>query len=103
VESGVKDTAFQVFAHAIGGTPRSVRLSESFGCLIVKGAVPALGVVFDAPGFDRRARVLHAHEPVLVQAFVTQASVEALDVAVVDGLARADEGQANPTLVGPRV
>jgi len=85
---GLKIRVFQVFAHAIGGTPRSVRVSELFGCLIVKGAVRALGVVFDAPGFDRRARVLHVHEPVLVQALVAKPPVEALDVAVVDGLAR---------------
>jgi hypothetical protein len=47
--------------------------------------------------------VLHAQKPVLVQAFIAESPVEALDVGVLHGLPGPDEGKAHRPLVGPSV
>src|SRR6185503_17399946 len=39
----------------------------------------------------------------LIQAFITEAPVEALDVGILDRLARSDEGKAHRPLVGPGI
>lgn len=54
--------------------------------------VRPVGVVLDSPPLDNRTGVGHVDEPVLVQAFIAQPTVEALDVGVLHGLARTDEG-----------
>ena len=56
----------------------------------------SLGVVLDPPVLDRSARVCHREEPVLVQAFVAELAIEALDVRVFDRLAETDEAQTHP-------
>ncbi len=47
--------------------------------------------------------MLHAQKPVLVQAFITKATVEALDVGVLHGFPWPDEGKAHRALVGPSI
>src|SRR5690606_39946469 len=70
-------------------------------CEVPERAVRALGVVLEAPTLDNRTGVGHVHKPMLVQAFVAQPAVEALDVGVLHRLARADERQAHPLRIGP--
>ena len=60
-------------------------------------------IVVQAPLFDDLPRVAEAAEPVLVEALVAQAAVEALDEGVLHRLARRDEAQAYAALVGPLV
>lgn len=60
-------------------------------------------VVVLAPALDRALRIGQAGEPVLVQAFVSEAAVEALDVSILDRLAGGDEEQLEPALVGPDI
>src|SRR5437016_2715490 len=62
-----------------------------------------LRVVVIAPGLDRQLRLGHRDKPVRVEALVAQATVEALDDGVLRGLPGPDEGQDDPTPVGPRV
>jgi hypothetical protein len=50
--------------------------------------VAARFVVVDAPRFDSRLRVRRADKPVLVQTFITAFAVEAVNVGVLDRLAR---------------
>lgn len=66
------------------------------GRAIVEGAMGPLGVVPGAPALDDLAGLGLREEPVLVQALIPELPVERLDVGVLDGLARADEGQATP-------
>jgi hypothetical protein len=65
--------------------------------------VRSLSVVFDPPGLDGSPRVRHGEEPVFVQALVTEATVEALDVGVLDRLAGTDKAQAHSGLVRPGI
>lgn len=51
----------------------------------------SLTFVVDAPRFDRALRVGEADEPALVQAFVPERPVEALDEGILHGLPRVDE------------
>ncbi len=51
----------------------------------------ALVVVVDAPRLDRALRVVEADKPVLVQAFVAECFVEALDERILRRLPRIDE------------
>ena len=51
-------------------------------------------VVLLTPRFDRPSGMIHRDEPVLVQTLVAELAVEALDVLVLDRLARPDERQA---------
>src|SRR3989304_115382 len=62
-----------------------------------------MAIVIDPPPLDDPPRVGQAEEPVLVQALVAQPAVEALDEGVLHGLARLDEAQRDPLLVGPLV
>lgn len=62
----------------------------------------SLLVVFPSPGLDLGAGVQQRREPVLVEAFVAQAAVEALDVGVLVRLAWLDQAQLNTALVRPR-
>src|SRR5690606_36246723 len=72
-------------------------------CEVSERAVRTLGVVLEAPTLDNRTGVGQVHKPMLVQAFVAQPAVEALDVGVLHRLARADERQAYALRVGPRI
>ena len=53
-------------------------------------------IVIVAPGFDIRARLVQADEHVLVQAFIAQAAVEALDECILDRLAGLDVVPGKP-------
>lgn len=55
------------------------------------------------PRFKYRLRSDETDEPVLVQALIAKCAVKALDVRVLDRLARANETERNPTSVGPRI
>lgn len=58
-------------------------LSGLLGRYISKRAVWPLGAVLDAPSSIKDLGLVQRQEPVLVQAFVAEFSVEALDVSVV--------------------
>src|SRR4051812_21956643 len=80
--------------HAPPGTARESDSRASYAVVrcCTRGASP-----------DPLACVLHAHEPVLIQALVTEAPVEALDVGVLDGFAGTNEGNAYRALIRPGV
>jgi hypothetical protein len=59
----------------------------------IQGAVRSAVVVVLAPVVDDAAHVAQAREPVLRQALVSEAAVEALDVGVLYRLAWLDEPQ----------
>ena len=63
------------------------------------GAV-AFGIVVHAPGRERGAGMVQGREQRLVQQFVTQAAVEALDEGVLGRLARRDVVPVDPAVVG---
>ena len=56
-------------------------------------------VVVETSAFDLVARIGQRQEPMDVETFVAQLAVERLDEAVLDGLARSDEGELDTTLV----
>ena len=60
-------------------------------------------IVLDAPFFDLAARIVERDEDVLVEAFLAQPRIEALDVRVLDRLARFDELQPHAVIIGPLV
>lgn len=60
-------------------------------------------VVFRLPSADEVAGVTNAAEPVLVEAFIAQAAVEALCIGVLDRLSGSDEAQSNAALICPRI
>ena len=61
----------------------------------------SLLVVFAPPGLHDRTGMENAGEPMLVQAFVTQAAIERFDVGVLIWLARVDQAQLQALLVSP--
>ena len=61
-----------------------------------------LAVVF-SPGFDVLPCIAQGEEPVGVETFVAEAAVEALDEAVLDGLAWANEPELDALFVGPLI
>ncbi len=61
----------------------------------------ATGVVVQSPIFDDLAGFFQRKELVLVQAFVAEATVEALDICVLRRLPRRDMEQANTAIGGP--
>jgi len=63
----------------------------------------AFPIVLDAPLFDLEPRIVERNEDVFIQAFLAQARIEALDVGVLDRLARFDELKSRATGVGPLV
>lgn len=60
----------------------------------------AFGVLLDAPVFDQGFGLAQRHEPMLIQAFIAEFSVEALDVCILHGLAWSDERQLHADLIG---
>ena len=60
-----------------------------------------LGIVVLPPCLHDPTRIAESQEPVLVQAFVTQPTVEALTVGVLDRVAGVDEVQGDGMLVRP--
>jgi hypothetical protein len=77
-------------------------------CEFLRGPIPqrAMGpnlVVIPPPGFDFLSCILQADEPILIQAFIPELPVEALDESILDGLAWLDEAQLHASLVGPHV
>lgn len=62
-----------------------------------------LGVVLDSPVLDDPPGLGHGDEPVLVQALVAEFAVEALDVGVLDRLARTDKRQLHTLLERPGI
>src|SRR3712207_4329967 len=60
-------------------------------------------VVVEPPSLDDAARLGQAREPALVETFLAEAAVEALDRGVLHRLAGIDEEQLHAILVGPAV
>jgi hypothetical protein len=73
------------------------------GCLIAQRAVRTLASVIGLPPPNDLAGVGEGPEPVLIQALVAQAPVEAFAVGILDRLAGVDEPQADVSLVSPLV
>ena len=65
-------------------------LANSVRRPVSQTAVWPLSVVFLSPSFDLPPRISQIHEPVRVQAFVSEASVEALNMAVLHRLSRVE-------------
>ena len=76
---------------------------ELFRAEITQGTVRPDGIVVQPPGFDQLFGFFQIAEPVLVQAFVPQPAVEALDVRVLDRLAGLNEVQLHSLAVGPGI
>src|ERR1700722_16434308 len=74
---------------------------ELFRGQIAQRAVRAHGVVISPPVLDHLPCVPEIHEPVLVQAFIAELSVEALDQRVLRGLAALDAVQCPLVLISP--
>ena len=66
-------------------------------------AVRPHGVVIDTPRFDRSLGARQADKPVLVQTLVAKLPVEALDVRVLDRLARSNETQLDAARIRPHI
>jgi len=65
--------------------------------------VRPVAVVVEPPGRDRSDRIGQVTNQRRVQALVAELPVEALDERVLHRLARLDEPQLDPTLVGPLI
>ena len=72
---------------------------KRFWAEITERAVWSNSVVVLPPGLDSLSGFVQAAKPVLIQAFVPQPAIEALDVRVLDRLARLDEVQLHPLRV----
>src|SRR5579862_6956510 len=92
-----------------GGSPRRRRhvaanpIAEGLRSLVAEGAVRALAVVLNAPELDLDTRPRQRRKVGLGKAFVAEATVEALDVAVLRGLAGLDEVQSHAVMKRPAV
>ena len=71
------------------------------GCQPAKAAVRTHGVVVRPPGLDDPSRRSQRGEQVLVQALVAQATIKALDEAVLLRLARSDVVPLDPGVLAP--
>jgi hypothetical protein len=76
---------------------------ELLGRQVAEARMGAFLIVLDAPLFDLAARIVERNEDVFIQAFLAQARIEALDVGVLDRLARFDKLQPYAMFVGPLV
>src|SRR6267143_3499451 len=70
---------------------------------IPQAAVRPYRVVIHPPGFDDPPRLLQAHEPVLVQAFVPELPVKTFDERVLHRFPRLDEVQRHAMRIRPLV
>lgn len=68
---------------------------------IAERTMRPLGVVLDTPLLNQPLGVAHRDEPVLVQAFIAEPPVEALDIGILHRLARPNERQRDTGFVGP--
>lgn len=71
--------------------------------LIVQCAVRPMLVVVSAPSGDQDTSLRQARKPMVIQAFIPEATVEALDEGVLRGFAGLDQLQLNTMLAGPLV
>ena len=58
-------------------------------------------IVLTDPSLDYHPSVVETDEPILVEAFVTESSVEGLDVGVLVGLARLNQAQGDAVTMRP--
>ncbi len=56
-----------------------------------------------SPHFDNSPRLLQADEPVIVQAFISQFSVETLDIGILSGFSRLDQLYPDMMQRGPLI
>ena len=61
------------------------------------------GVVFSAPFFNEQSGFFEADEPFLIQAFFSEAAIEAFDMAVLRWFSRIDEVQFDLIQRGPLI
>ncbi len=71
--------------------------------LIVQCAVQPMLVVVSAPNGDQDTCVLQGRKPVVIQALVPDAPVEALDERILRGFTCLDQLELNTVLAGPLV
>ena len=76
---------------------------ELSGRSVTQSAVRTDGIVVVPPRLHNVTGCGQAREPVLVETLVPKAPVEALDVGVLHRLARINEVQTHPVLVGPGI
>ena len=90
------------------GCAHCVFFEGARGCELLRGlifqaAVRSLRIVVDPPVFDDLAGFADAGEPMLVQALLSVAAIETLDVGVLRWLARVDEIQLDAVIIGPSI
>ena len=71
--------------------------------LIVQCAVRPMLVVVSAPSSDQDTSLLQTGKPVVIQALIPEAPIEALDERVLSRLAGLDQLELNAMLAGPLV
>lgn len=71
--------------------------------LIVQCAVRPMLIVVSALGGDQDTALLQAHKPMVIQALISEAPVEALDERVLRGLARLNQFELNAVPAGPLI
>ena len=74
---------------------------ELFRCSVRERGVRALLIVFIPPAGDLAACIPQVPEPTRIQAFVPQAAVKALDMAVLDRLSGLDVNEFDPPINSP--
>jgi hypothetical protein len=82
---------------------RALSLKHIFRRQVAQRAVWAYLVVIDPPGFDDLSRAVQCQKPVLVEAFLAELAMKALDAAVLPRPAWGDEVQRDLVLVSPLV
>ena len=71
--------------------------------LIVQCAVWPILIVVPAPGGDQDTSLLQARKPMVIQALIPEAPVEALDERILRGFPGLDQFELNAMLAGPLV
>ena len=71
--------------------------------LIIQCAVRPMLVVVPAPGGDQDTSLWQARKPIVIQALISEASIEALDERVLRGFPGLDQFELNAMLAGPLV
>ena len=69
---------------------------ELLGRQVAQARMGTFLIILDAPRFNLAARIVERNEDVFIQAFLAQARIEALDVGVLDRLARFDDCSRTP-------
>ena len=76
-------------------------LGKGCGCQPTQSFLGSFFVVFPPPGLDDHCGMGQVNEPVLIQAFVAEATIERFDVGVLIGFSRLNQKQFHATSMCP--